>query len=475
MQGSEARRRGVWEGVGQGAWNVEEAWGRLRRQPMGPHLRPTIPAVRALALMGLVFLSACRPSDSENPSAGEVHAAVDLPDVFLVVVDGLRADHVGAWGQQKGLTPNLDELAGRGWRVADVMSSASWSAPALASVLGGRYPSRLRDPGNRRGFEFDAATLQERLAAEGWHTAAVVSHEWVRAEQGFEQGFDRFVEVGLADSDEDPSEVAPARRTASQVTEAALRLVDDAGARPVFLLVHYSDPLPGWPHDPAHDFTEPAYAGALTDASDWREVLRVSGNLGPEDRQHLAALYAGEVAATDEELGHLFRGLEDRGRLAGGYLVVTSTAGVELFDHGGLGDQKTLYDELVHVPLVAFGPRLDPRRVDTTASLVDLGPTLLSWLGLPEWDGYDGEIIDPDQLWSERVLFLETDRARQLRGVTKGTWKLIEDREREVQELYELRSDPAEARDLVERSSRKAEDLGGLIDAFFGPGGSAGE
>ena len=98
-----------------------------------------------------------------------------------------------------------------------------------------------------------------------------------------------------------------------------------------------------------------------------------------------------------------------------------------------------------------------------------------SWLGLPEWNGYDGEIIDPDQVWSERVLFLETDRARQLRGVTKGTWKLIEDREREVKELYELRSDPAEARDLAERSSRKAEDLGGLLDAFFGPGGSAGE
>ena len=155
--------------------------------------------------------------------------------------------------------------------------------------------------------------------------------------------------------------------------------------------------------------------------------------------------------------------------------MVTSTAGVELFDHGSLGDQKTLYDELVHVPLVALGPRLDPRRVDTTASLVDLGPTLLSWLGLPEWNGYDGEIIDPDQVWSERVLFLETDRARQLRGVTKGTWKLIEDREREVKELYELRSDPAEARDLAERSSRKAEDLGGLLDAFFGPGGSAGE
>ena len=160
MQGSGAPRRGVWEGVGCGAWNVGWAWGRLRRQAMGLHLRPTIPAVRALALTGLVLLSACRPSDPEDPSAGEVHAAVDLPDVFLVVVDGLRADHVGAWGQEKGVTPNLDALAGRGWRVADVMSPASWSAPALASVLGGRYPSRLRDPGTRGGFEFDAATLQ---------------------------------------------------------------------------------------------------------------------------------------------------------------------------------------------------------------------------------------------------------------------------------------------------------------------------
>lgn len=439
------------------------------------------PRACSAALLALPFCAACRPAPGPDEdvraeaSVRAVLAAERQRNVTLVVVDGLRADHVGAWGQALPTTPAIDRLAERGWRVADAMTPAPWSAPALAALLGGRYPTRLGWADPAAEPVFDEAMLPARLARAGWTTAAVVSHEFVGAEQGFGAGFDHFVEVGLAREDESPADVAPHRRSAAAVTARALDLVDRMGAEPWFLLVHYADPLPGWPRIPGFDFTRPNYDGAVVDGGDWREVLRRAGEYDDDDRAHLAALYAGEVAATDREIGRLVEGLEERGRFTAGWFVLTATAGVELFDHGGLGDQRTLYDELVHVPLIAVGPGLAPRRVDTTASLVDVAPTLCAWLELPRWDGYDGAVLDPDALWSERVLYTETDRARKLRGVTRGSWKLIEDREKQEHELFELRTDPDEGTNLAPRQDGRREDLEGLLEGFFGPMEPAGD
>ena len=277
--------------------------------------------------------------------------------------------------------------------------------------------------------------------------------------------------MGLAPVDADPAAIAPARRSAEAVSQAALALVDELGAEPVrapfFLLVHYADPLPGWPAIADFDFRDPSYAGELADASSWRSVLRELDGYGEADRAQLVALYDGEVAATDRAIGRLLAGLEPRGRAEGLYVVVTATSGMELFDHGTLGDQRTLYDELVHVPLIVTGPHVEPRRLDTTASLIDLAPTLCDWLGLDPWDGYEGFVLHPERVWLERVLAAENDRARRLRAVTRGSWKLIADLERGSQELYELTRDPRETRDLAAQQGSRARELFRVLETTF--------
>jgi len=421
------------------------------------------PRAAVLSSLAVALLVACAPRDDR----ATVQAAGPPPSVLLVVVDGLRADHLGCHGYPRPTTPTLDALAARGWRFADTMTTAPWSAPALASILGGRYPSTLGWTSLERPVAPDEHTLPRRLARAGWRTAAVVSHEFVAGARGFADGFERFVEVGLAPVDADPAAIAPARRSAEAVSAAALALVDELGTAPFFLLVHYADPLPGWPAVADFDFRAPDYAGELGDASSWREVLRELERYDEADRAQLVALYDGEVAATDRAIGRLFDGLELRGRAQGLFVVVTATSGMELFDHGTLGDQRTLYDELVHVPLIVTGPGVDPRRLDTTASLIDLAPSLCEWLGLEPWDGYEGFVLHPERVWLERVLAAENDRARRLRAVTRGSWKLIADLERGTQELYELARDPRETRDLAAQQGARARELSRVLEATF--------
>lgn len=379
---------------------------------------------------------------------GGVHASRRPTSVLLVVVDGLRADHVGCHGYPRRTTPSLDALAARGRRFANAVSPAPWSTPALAALLSGCYPSTVGLVDLDAPLADEALLLAELFAAEGYATGAVASHPFAAASWNLYQGFAQVREVETGALGE-----APATATSAAVTDAALALIERAGSRPFFVLAHYADPLPEWIADDSVDFGDPAYDGPVRPGTSYEEILRRQDELTAADVVELAAVYDSEIARVDREIGRLLDGVDGRGRGGETLVLLTSLHGVELFDHGELGDAKTLYDELIHVPLVAHGPGVAPGVERAAVSLIDVAPTLVDLFGIPAHGRFDGVSLVLQGAPPERELFAETDRARSLRAVLSERWKLVHDLESGRFELYDLAADPAESTDLSESAA----------------------
>jgi arylsulfatase A-like enzyme len=304
----------------------------------------------------------------------------DAPHVILISVDTLRRDMVGIYQPgERSVTPNLDALARTGAVLDDVRAPSSWTLPSHAAMLTGRLPWRLGVRNVTDKIGPDAVTLAERFAATGYDTHAVVTHMFVDAPYGFDQGFDAI--------DHPPTEAAPAA-------------VDDAVAwlsgrkRPSFLFVHLYDPH--WPYDPPADTPSEllvdaptelrAQLDAHTDAFAFIEALR-SGP--PELTRAALVLYRAEIWGTDRELGRLFTAAAASKRPA--LVVVVSDHGEMFGRHDMYGHGLTLFEGEVRVPGIMTGPGVPPgRRVPGPISLIDLAPTLDELTGRAPLSAYDG-------------------------------------------------------------------------------------
>jgi choline-sulfatase len=272
----------------------------------------------------------------------------DGPNVLLVTIDTLRADHVGAYGAEGVATPTLDALAARGVLFEQAMAAVPLTLPSHASILTGQYPATH---GVRHNAVFvlgkDAETLAERFSEAGYATGAVVGAAVLDAEFGLNQGFDAY------DSDM-PEERATAagffERPAKDVTDRALAWLGRERG-PFFLWVHYYD---------AHAKYNPPEPFA--------------------SRFH-SHPYDGEVAYVDEQLGRLLAGLDAK-RVANTIVAVTADHGEGLGEHGEASHTYLIYDSVLHVPMILAGPGLPAgRRVAPVAPNTGLAATLLALVG----------------------------------------------------------------------------------------------
>jgi arylsulfatase A-like enzyme len=237
------------------------------------------------------------------------------------------------------------------------------------------------------------------------------------------------------------------------VADRAVDLLDRFGDRPFFLFLHFYDPH--WHYDPPPEtlrLFEGAYSGSLSGRwQDFSQKTRES--LAPADLAHLLALYDGEIRFTDDHLGRVLDHLRRRGLEDSTLVVVTSDHGEEFLEHGSWEHQKTLYEEVVRVPLVLRGPGIAPRREPAQASLTDVAPTLLEWAGLPMPPSVQGRsLMRP---LPDREAYGETDHTAD--GTRKlflragqGRWKAIFSLPRSApsrvqrEEWYDLAGDPRE-------------------------------
>jgi arylsulfatase A-like enzyme len=436
-------------------------------------------------VLALVAGAAGSGGTAAEPPAG-------MPNVLLLTLDTLRADHLGCYGNPRVETPAFDTLAAEGIRVETALSPIPLTNPAHTTLLTGFQPAYHGVTANaplplRRGVP----VLPEVLAARGYRTAAFVSG--VTLKPALSRLFERF-EVYDADFSRLPGTPESLLRTslgriavralgkpswgwherfADATVSAAEAWLGRHDGSPFFLWVHLYDPhgpyLPPSPFDRMYDPRGPGRT-----RGDWYKVPleRRDEVLGDaREVKNLKALYAGEVSWADRQSGRLLSALREAGLLERTLVVLTSDHGESLTEHGYFFDHSvTLYEPSLRVPLIFRLPGGEGagRVVPGPASLADVAPTVLDLLGLPVPRRADGRSLRPalegaplpdaeqrrlpsavfpgEIQGGKSLLALRTARHKYVR--TSPFWA-DHLRVPGSEELYDLEADPGEARDLA--------------------------
>jgi arylsulfatase A-like enzyme len=308
--------------------------------------------------------------------APEILAPADAaapPNVVLVSLDTLRADHVGAFGETRGLTPHIDALAAAGTAFENAITTYPSTTYAHLSMLSGLYPRSIGPVSLSIEVPNSVHMLAQHLGRAGWVTGAVTEDILLAAATGFPRGFSTYHE------NVDPEPVGGESRKVEKTIGTAVAWLERHAADRVFLFVHTY--VVHWPYSAPTEF----------------QVPTVAGGDGDRPMANLRAAYAAEVRYADTQIARLVDTLERLGIASRTILIVTSDHGEEFGEHGKWSHSHTVYDELLRVPLVLWAPGRVPagKRIRTPTSLTDVLPTVLDLVGLPPVDGIDGESQGP--------------------------------------------------------------------------------
>ncbi|MFT4541091.1 MAG: choline-sulfatase [Planctomycetota bacterium] len=369
--------------------------------------------------------------------------SVPTPNVILIIGDTLRADRLGTYGNERGLTPYLDDFGEEGVVFESASSHAPWTLPSTASILTSLYPRQHGAGGflgQFRKLDPNVRTMAEQFRDRGYATHAIVNVDFLGERFGLTRGFDS-VDFEAYQSN---VEVRIAQRT----TSAALEWIEQQDTKqPWFLLVHYFDPHAVY--DPPQPFRGRFAAPLDQDDDSWvfgtREhmiALRQGKlQLTPPVIKRAEKLYDAEVAYLDAEIGRLLDGVGPEA-----IACFTSDHGEEFLEHNGFEHGHTLYPELTHVPLILRAPGLGPARVSQSVGHVDIAPSLFELANIPGI---------PDSIGASLVEFVETPSAAgrpilahgnfwgaPLTSWRSGEWILIlQGKIRSAPELYAWRDD----------------------------------
>ncbi len=403
--------------------------------------------------------------------------------MLVLVVDTLRADHLGAYGYARPTSPALDAWAERGAVFDQALATSPWTLPSFASIYTGELPGRhaaarvaAGGPGTVVGkLAGDTKTLAELLKEQGFATAAVVNNPFLEARSGIARGFDLY--------DHHPSGNHDKRR-AEEVVDIGLAWLERQGEAASFLMLHFFDPHMSYAPPPSTRgrFTGD-YAGGLGyPVADLRGIRRGRVAKRAEDRAFIIGAYDEEILYLDGELGRLFARLDEAGRLDETLVLLVADHGEELFDHGGFEHGRTVYQEVLRVPFLAWGPGVAPRRIAKPVSIADVLPTVLDALGLPARPGVAGRSLWP-LLRGEAgarpaaVVAENTLQGPEKKALLRCPYKLLVHAGEDAPQLYDLAADPGETRDLAAERPRLVDTLRVELDAATGtePLGDAAE
>ncbi len=408
------------------------------------------------------------------------------PNVIVIGVDTLRPDHLGCYGYERRTSPNIDRLAGGGIVFENTVSQGPWTLPSFATVFTSLYPTQHGAGSLRSRMRTSFPTLATSLSEAGYTTGGIISAPVLSSGTGVARGFQHY------DFDEEHP-----NRTADEVTRLALEWIDGGHGRPFLLFLHYWDPHEPYSPPPPYDTAfDPSYEGKLGNSVLMRSIMasgpaqvgftisEETGEISERDREHVVALYDGEIAFADSMIGVLVRGLKDRNLYENTIIVLLSDHGEEFFEHGGVGHGHTLYNETIRVPLTIVYPGVISAngRVEDQVRLLDVTPTILDLLGLASDPGFEGASLVPlidgtgkpdgsdEQLLPPEVAYSEGIReGPEKKAISTYPWKLIQEISSGQSELFNLREDAAEQENLVDVHSDMADTLEGqLAGALFG-------
>jgi arylsulfatase A-like enzyme len=434
-------------------------------------------AFRAFAVLVPVVSMAAALLSCSSPGRSERR-----PNIVVIVIDTLRADHLPSYGYGLNTAPFLSSLAEDGIVLDRAYSTSSWTAPATASLFTSLYPQQhgvvtgravtyqMRDKLetkitlNRIPAELE--TLPEAMKRAGYRTYGVSDNFNVCEQMGFQDGFDVF----RSDKQQ--------YRGGDHVNDVVRGWREElAGGEPYFLYVHYMDP-----HVP-YNARRPWYRSPASIPGAQRPP-----HLAEPARAEAVARYDSEIGFVDQKIRELYELFGwDKDTL----LVVTSDHGEEFWDHGFDRHDKTLYDEVLRVPFMVHDATggMKPARIDDNVSLIDLLPTLAEYAGLPPEPRHQGRSLLPlmkggtpgdlagRRLYAhlERHFFKPWGAHNTLlgdghehyiaRAAMHEEWKLVVD-SRELSQLFDRQRDPGESRNVYQENFRIAGALSRELEEF---------
>jgi len=387
-------------------------------------------------------------------------------NVILIIIDTLRSDRLGCSGNSAGMTPQIDKFARRAVRFDQAYAHAPWTLPSVASLFTSNYPIQHGAGGHLGAFTLlpdSAVTIAEVFKDAGAFTGAITNVLFLTEKFGMTQGFDTI--------DSHIPQANTLMRPAGATTAAALKWLDQHRSKPFFLFIHYFDPH--LTYDPPQPFRQRFAAAEDAGRADYifgtvDDMIKLRNgqvNLDSQTITRLEKLHNGEVAYTDAEVGALLAGISARRLDDNTIVVITSDHGEEFLEHGGFEHGHTLYDELLHIPLLIRVPLIKlppPLAVPTTVRHIDLAPTLCELAGIepnPAFMGQSFVSLMQGEKEKDRPILSQGN----MWGPSQSAWrkdgfKLIYQSSGSA-ELFDVNADAAEQNNLAEKSAKLRDSM----------------
>ncbi len=391
------------------------------------------------------------------------------PSVVLIVIDALRASHLGSYGYHRPTSPYLDRLAAESLLFLNAFSSAPKTIPSVPQLLTGSYfPDQVR-----------TASLMELLDRAGFSsTRAIVNNPYVAA--------------WLQQRGQALRTVVASELNAREIGRLALDWLARRRGEPFFLFLHYLDTHTPYqvPGAFAKRFIDNSYQGPV--GLTFNDITGTwQGRYKQPDRQRIIDLYDGTIRYTDRQIGMLIEKLKELGLYDRSLIIVTADHGEELWDHGRFFHGQSLFDELLRVPLIVKLPHQERggTRISSLARLVDVTPSIGALMehaaGLQHgaladsgWNGRPLPAMINSKEKEDRTLFATVSRAEPnappRHAVRTGRYKYILTMSTGQEQLFDLATDPGEKHNIAEQSPEVAAKLRSTLAEITAPLETAG-
>lgn len=383
-------------------------------------------------------------------------------NALIYLIDTLRADKLRPYNPESRVqTPGLNRFAEHAAIFRRAQTQENWTKPSVATLLSSLMPWEHTAIRGESVVPGSVELLPELLQERGYYTGSFIANGYVSDRFGFDQGWDTYRNY-----------IREGRRTPAQYVAAdVLDWLDERPQEdPFFLYVHTIDPHV--PYRPPDDILElygqRAYRGPVNFGRDSTLLENIKAGrirLDRRDREHLEALYDGEITYHDVHFNAIIDGLRRRNLLEDTVIVVTADHGEEFWDHGSVGHGHNVYQELLHIPMFVRLPGEAPAQVvDQPMGLVDVAPTVLEVLGEEIPEDMSGRSVLPvlrgDHQGAPREAvsgFMDGWRT-----IVTGRYKLIHRTAARVM-LFDLEADPREQNDIAAAHPIAVRTLRGLL------------
>lgn len=326
-------------------------------------------------------------------------------NIILILIDTLRADHLGCYGYHRNTSPEIDKLANEGIIFKNMLAQTSWTRPGTASILTGLYPKNHGANTRDDTLAEEINLLSEILGKFGYTSYAYVANGNAGKNVGFNQGYEKFFQF-QSDLNR-PDQNIHVR--SNELNDSLFKLIQQLeNTTNNFIYVHYVDPHAPYIPKEKH-FSRSNKITFSVDLVNTKKVHNMSKEKRRKTLKEMINAYDDEILFNDKMIGNLIRVLKKKNMYSNSIIIITSDHGEEFFEHGDLSHGMTLYEEQLRVPLIIRLPHRVHREIYKIANQVDIGPTILSLLKIPVPQYMDGHDILDEKAAERRYSFAELD------------------------------------------------------------------